>query len=52
MEEWPNSKPTPSDVMYVALQNGDITMAQYVEWFKTNKSWEDVKNIINDGIDT
>ena len=39
---------TPSDVMYVALQNGSITMVQYVEWFKTDKSWEDVKNIISD----
>lgn len=38
---------TPSDVMYHALACEYITMEKYMEWFKTGKTWEDVRKAIN-----
>lgn len=41
---------TPEEIMSYAVQQGDITMLQYQMWLMTDRTMEDVKEIIRNNI--
>ena len=36
----------PEEIMTFMVQQGDVSLSQYMQWLMTDRSWESVKEVL------